>query len=405
MNNSSIKSATADDDWYDWRWQQRNTYKDEVSLRSALGGYSSQLSQCITDNLKDRKLQITPYYLDLILQTITDADDLLDNPLLRQVVPFWPEESSEGYKQDIENWELEEDMKTPICQHKYDNRVILRMSNTCNAYCQFCFEALRTLKTDTYKSTASKSYFEESLEYIKNTDGIEEVILSGGDPLVLSNKKLEHYLARIREYSDEILIRIHSRALTFNPYRVTDEFIDILEKYKVNSFGVHICHPSEISADFKTAIKKIQKAVPIVFSNMPFIRGINDNEETLHKLFIDLYKIGVKPYYLYHYMPFSPGSCVYKPSIKDGIRIMNRLKRRVSNIAMPEYVLPHQKGKYSVPLIEHESEVPYFEVAADGKLYYTFTNWKKEKCTWDDQPVKYDNQLLHQLLGSIENEH
>ncbi len=373
------------DDWVDWRWQQRNTIKDADDLYASLGNsWEQNIQDKVIQNLQDRKMQITPYYLALILNTTEQNADITQNPLWRQVVPFWENEIDGGYDEQTDNWELSNEMKTPICQHKYDNRVILRMSNTCNAYCQFCFEALRTLKPKTDKSTASRNLFQESFEYIKNNDSIEEVILSGGDPLTLSDAKLEEYLSQLRSWNDTLLIRMHSRALSFNPFRVTDQLIAMLEKYKVNSFGVHVCHPDELSVDFIEAVKRIQKVVPIVFSNMPFLRGINDNEQTLHKLFIQLYRIGVKPYYLYHYMPYSPGASIYKASVAKGIQIMSKLKRRVSNIAMPEYVLPHEKGKFTVPLVENIEDFPRFEGDEQGRRFYKFVNWQNQACYWND---------------------
>lgn len=380
MSNNENES-TLPEQWKDWRWQQKNACRDEASLRVACGGWDDQLANNIRGNLQGRKIQVTPYYIDLIKKNNTLS--FLDNPLWRQVVPFWGKEVHDGYDGESENWELGHEMKTPICQHKYDNRVILRMVNTCNSYCQFCFEALRTLKTDSDKLNAGSRSFNASLEYIKNTPSVEEVILSGGDPLMLTDNKLEECLSAIRDIGDSLLIRLHSRALTFNPFRVTDRLIEILAKYRVNSFGVHVCHPWELSSDFTLAVKKIQKAVPIVFANSPFLKGINDDEKTLHKLFIELYRMGVKPYYLYHFMPFSPGSAVYKASIDEAINIMSQLKRRVSNIALPEYVLPHAKGKFTVPLINDKNPTPKF-IGRDGKRYYSFTNWQGEVCEWLD---------------------
>lgn len=378
----SKQSADVSEQWTDWRWQQKNAYRDEASLKAACGGWDSTLSNRIRDNLIGRKIQITPYYLNLINKNKT-SPDITDNPLWRQVVPFWSEEEHNGYDGESENWELDDEMKTPICQHKYDNRVILRMVNVCNSYCQFCFEALRTLKVNSDKSNAGRSSFENSLEYIRSTPAVEEVILSGGDPLMLTDNKLEECLASIREISDNLLIRIHSRALTFNPYRVTTRLVDMMEKYQVNAFGVHICHPWEMSEDFTRSARMLQKTVPIVFANTPLLKGVNDDEEILHKLFIDLYRAGIKPYYLYHFMPFSPGSSIYKASIGDAINIMNKLKRRVSNIALPEYVLPHAKGKFTVPLIGEKHHAPHYEYR-DGKRYYHFTNWQGDSCEWLD---------------------
>ncbi|CDL79827.1 KamA family radical SAM protein [Xenorhabdus cabanillasii] len=388
MNTSNVVPhlqqilADSTESWADWRWQQKNAVRDEATLRSVCGGWSEEITQRIQQNLQGQKMQITPYYLRRILAT-NQSEDITANPLWRQVVPFWSEEELNGYDSESENWELNDDMKTPICQHKYDNRVILRMVNACNSYCQFCFEALRTLKVDSNKSNAGRNSFQQSLEYIRNTPSIEEVILSGGDPLMLTDNKLAESLAAIREIRDDLLIRIHSRVLTFNPYRITDTLIEILERYGVNAFGVHVCHPLELSEEFRSAVRRIQRVVPIVFSNMPFLRGINDDEATLHKLFIGLYRMGVKPYYLYHFMPFSPGSSEYKASINDAITIMKKLKRRVSNIALPEYVLPHMQGKFTVPLFIDPDEIPYFETRGSQR-YYRFINWKNEQCEWLD---------------------
>jgi lysine 2,3-aminomutase len=309
--------------------------------------------------------------------------DITSHPLWRQVIPFWSDEGLGGYDGESENWELNHEMKTPICQHKYDNRVILRTVNTCVSYCQFCFEALRVLDTQSEKAKADKDSFRRSVEYIKNNPSVEEVILSGGDPLVMSDNKLEKCLVQVRDVSDKLLIRIHTRTLTYNPFRITDDLVAILKKYRVNAFGIHVCHPLELSLEFQQAVQKLQEAVPILFSNMPLLKGVNDDRKTLHKLFIELYRLGVKPYYLYHFMPFSPGSSEYKVSIKDAIYLMNQLKRRVSNIALPEYVLPHAKGKFTVPLIERSEQLPIFE-KKDGKVYYCFTNWQGEQCDWHD---------------------
>ncbi|MEB0047065.1 MULTISPECIES: KamA family radical SAM protein [unclassified Pseudomonas] len=370
--------------WSDWRWQQKNAVRDERSLREACGGWGDDVTAHIVHNLQGRKLQITPYYIDLIMRS-RNAGSVLEHPLWRQVVPYWNELAQDDYDGISENWELHHEMKTPICQHKYDNRVILRMTNTCNAYCQFCFEALRTLQVGTEKPNANTNSFLDSLEYIRNTPAIEEVILSGGDPLMLSDRKLEENLAALRSISDDLLIRIHSRALSFNPFRVTDELVAMLEKYKVNAFGLHVCHPLELSDDFARAVKRIQSVVPIVFSNMPLLRGVNDDEQTLHTLFIDLYRMGVKPYYLYHFMPFSPGASEYKASISHAIALMKCLKRRVSNIAMPEYVLPHAQGKFTVPIMDFDKpdELPRFEMR-DGQRYYTFQSWNGHRCSWHD---------------------
>lgn len=372
----SAYQDVAFEDWADWNWQQRHTVKTVDALAAELDGLPID---AIRNNTRDRKLQLTPYYLDLIRR---QQDPDTRTRLLHQVVPFWEEELADGYDGETENWELSEEMKTPICQHKYDNRVIVRIANVCNAYCQFCFEALRTINTGNIKPSFNRSHWEATCAYIADTPGVEEVIFSGGEPLMLNDDKFRRCLQDVRALRPDLLIRVHSRVLTFNPYRVTDALVQSMKEAKVNAFGVHLCHPAEMTPEFEQAIAKIRSAVPITFANMPVLKDINDDYETLCALFLGLYRIGVVPYYLYHFMPFSPGSSAYRPRVSDIIAIMRRIKRCKSNIAIPEYVLPHVRGKYTVPLMLDKAEYPQIVEREDGAKAYRFTNWHGEQYEW-----------------------
>jgi len=374
VNDDNINNAG----WKDWKWQQRNTVKSVEKISEVLSDIPSAI---IEKNARSRKIQITPYYLNLIKSTVGTG---AYHQLLNQVIPFWENEAADGYNGETDNWELDHEMKTPICQHKYDNRVIIRASNVCNAYCQFCFEALRTINIEQPKPAFSKTHWKSTIDYIAQNESIEEVIFSGGDPLMLNDSKLRQCLLDVREIRPEILIRVHTRALTFNPYRVTDELLEALRDAAVNSFGVHVCHPAEITSEFEDASSKIRSVVPIQFANMPVLKSINDDYNILTELFIKLYRIGIVPYYLYHFMPFSPGSSEYRASISDVIKIMRKIKRFKSNIAVPEYVLPHVRGKYTVPLIDTDAEFPKFESNEDGRRVYSFTNWLNERHEWLD---------------------
>ena len=364
--------------WADWKWQQRHAVKTVETLCKEI---SDLPVDAIRANASNRKIQITPFYLKLI-KNQANAD--IRNRLLNQVVPYWVDEIEDGYNGHTENWELPHEMKTPICQHKYDNRVILRIANVCNAYCQFCFEALRTINTEASKPAFNRRHWVATCSYIAENPNIEEVIFSGGEPLMLDDAKLRQCLLDIRSIRDSLLIRVHTRSLTFNPYRITDELVRSLSDGRVNAFGVHVCHPAEITAEFIDAARRIRSAVPIVFANMPVLKNINDDYDTLSELFLTLYRHGIVPYYLYHFMPFSPGSSEYRASVADIIAIMRRIKRRKSNIAVPEYVLPHARGKFTVPLIDTAEEYPRFQKSQDGTTVFSFTNWLGERHEWRD---------------------
>jgi len=380
VNDGRQKSSedARSSDWSDWKWQQRHAIKTVEELCNEIAGLPVG---AIRANASNRKIQITPFYLKLIKEQATR--DVRDR-LLNQVIPYWEDEIGDGYNGHTENWELSHEMKTPICQHKYDNRVILRLANICNAYCQFCFEALRTINTEASKPAFNRQHWDATRAYIAENTDIEEVIFSGGEPLMLDDAKLRQCLLDIRSIRDDLLIRVHSRSLTFNPYRITDGFVQSLSDAKVNAFGVHVCHPAEITEEFVNAVRRVRSAVPIVFANMPVLKNINDDYDTLSELFLALYRHGIVPYYLYHFMPFSPGSSEYRASVADIVAIMRRIKRRKSNIAVPEYVLPHARGKFTVPLFESAEEYPQFQKQQDGTSVYSFTNWLGERHEWRD---------------------
>lgn len=371
-------------DWSDWKWQQRNAVSklDELLSHFPGLGQGDWLSR-ISEHLQNRKLSVTPYALSLI-QADEHMRPLADDPLWRQLIPDWNSSAAAplGYDGESENWELPYEMVTPICQHKYSNRVILRLANVCHAYCQFCYEALRTLEKQTIKSAMRKQDWLNTLDYIRQHRELDEVILSGGEPLMHADAHLDTYLADLRAIRPDLIIRLHTRALTFNPYRITPQLVDILGHHDVTAVGLHVAHPREITEDFLQAAKRLRSVCPILFANIPLLSGINDTYETLSQLCLKLYRHGIVPHYLYHFMPFSPGSDAFRTEISEALTILNRMKRRLSNTAVPEYVLPHKTGKYSVPL-DLLKGLPRLEQRPDGE-YLQYINWQGDACTFPE---------------------
>ena len=305
--NSQPLAVTDLDNWSNWKWQQRNA----VTKLDELLGYFPGLAQegwlqRIGSHLENRKLTVTPHTLGLI-KVDQHRRPLTDDPFWRHLIPDWdssPAAQALGYDGESENWELPDEMVTPICQHKYDNRVILRLANVCHAYCQFCYEALRTLEKQTVKSSMRKQDWLDTLDYIRQNPQLDEVILSGGEPLMHSDKHLHGYLGDLRAIRPNLIIRLHTRALTFNPYRITNELVEILGRHDVTAVGLHIVHPREVTEDFLLAAKRLRSVCPILFANIPLLSGIND-DETMSELCLTLYRHGIQPHYLYHFMPFS----------------------------------------------------------------------------------------------------
>lgn len=382
----SLQQNPFPDYWYQWSWQQKNVVTSAEELHHIFPGLSDNFIRLIREHLKSRRLRITPYALSLIQHHREDSLLLERDPILRQLLPFWKSEGDEIYSYDgaTENWEIPDEMVTPIAQHKYTNRVIIRLSNVCHSYCQFCYESLRTLEKDSSKLKFNLDHWESTFRYLEGNAEVGEVILSGGDPLMHNDNTLEKVFSDLRSLRRHVVIRIHTRALTYNPFRVTDTLEHLLKKYGINAFGVHVSHPNEITPDFEASIKKIQRAIPIVFANIPLLRDINDDVEIMRRLCMQLYSIGVIPHYLYHFMPYSPGSQVFRTSVQKGIDIVHLLKRHISNLAVPEFVLTHSTGKYTMPLLFEDERLPQRFVDAKGNVVIQYVNWQGRLVEYPD---------------------
>jgi lysine 2,3-aminomutase len=382
--STTLDIQSEQSEWTDWKWQQRNAIRDSRKLRKYFPGCAPEVLGLIDRHVTTRRFQVTPYYLSLIGRDASGGPDP-DDPLWRQVVPIgMSEDHPYGYDGETENWELPEEMVTPIAQHKYDNRIIIRYANVCHAYCQFCYEALRTLDKDSTKASFDRNHWQATLDFARDHPGIEEIILSGGEPLMHTDEQLDGVLGEARAVRENLVLRVHTRALTFNPYRITTELVEVLGRHRVQAIGLHITHPRELGPAFIGAVRMLQGAVPILFANVPLLAGVNDDVATMRELAMSLYRLGVHAGYLYHFMPYSPESSLFRVPIERGTHIMRALRRHISNPAVPEYVLPHATGKYTVPLITDPDEYPRHEVDETGTRVLSFVNWTGNRVHYPD---------------------
>ncbi len=372
--------------WTDWKWQQRNAVRSARHLQEHFPNCDQELLDRVEQHTKTFRFQVTPYFLNLIGTEPITRNPVHDDPLWRQVVPPEITGSRDAFEYDgeTENWELENEMVTPIAQHKYDNRIIVRHANVCHAYCQFCYEALRTLEKDSTKVAFELKHWAATLDFLRANSAIEEVILSGGEPLMHSDEQLDNLMAELRAARPDILLRIHTRALTFNPFRISHELVDTLKRHEVVCVGLHVTCSRELTPEFDAALRQIQTAVPIIFANVPLLAGVNDNLDALRELCMGLYRRGVHAGYLYHFMPHTLGSASFRIPIRRGVELMRELRRHISNPAVPEYVLPHASGKYTVPLYLSPDELPCHVTGSDGLRMLEFVNWQGDRVQYPD---------------------
>jgi len=375
--------SVSDRDWTDWRWQQRNSITDLESI----AGFFPRIEPAFFLGLKEKapnlKFKITPYILSQISPKCAEQQ-LLASPWFLQFFPMGEiyKEGHDAYN-GTDNWEFSHEFPTSLIQHKYPDRVITRFPE-CFSCCNFCFEALRTLEKKSGKKSMMGDW-EKSLDYLKAHPEVEEFIFSGGEPLVLPDEVLERMLKNLSEIKAIRLKRIHTRVLSHNPFRMTDSLLEILEKYRVNAIALHVAHPSEITPEFKSAVKRIHsKTSVLLVSQTPLLKGVNDKTETLQELFLSLYENNIKPYYLFHSLPHTPYADRQRVSVRKGLMLFKPLKRHISNIAVPEYVLVHYTGKKTVPL--EINGTPEFQYRKDsfGNPVVRFLNWKGQLVEYPD---------------------
>jgi lysine 2,3-aminomutase len=357
------------DQWRDWHWQLQNVITEPDDLAQVINLSSSEL-QGIREATRYVKLRISPHIVSLM-----DPSDRQDT-LRLQFVPSRKEVDS------IENPNLFPDVNADYryvpkgvngLVHRYPTKVLILPTNYCGAYCRYCFRRKFIREVET---SLSKTEFERAFNYIQERKDIEEVILSGGDPLVLGDETINYIVQSIAKIPHVKIFRIHTRMPVTVPYRITQDLIKILNQFKPTYMVIHIDTAREISDPMRDAIAQlVDNGIPCLAS-CPLLKDINDNEATLKELWTELVRLRVKPYYLFHSDPVQ-GLRHFLVSIEKGLEIMRNLYDRMSGLAMPLYcfnvpdggghvLLTHsyvrmvRKGHYRITTFEGKA-FDYFE--------------------------------------------
>jgi len=281
-------------------------------------------------------MRITPYYLSLIEE--------VGDPIWRQCVPDPAELSEEGMLDPLGEENLS---PVPSVVHRYPDRVVFLASGNCSSYCRFC-----TRKRKVGCSSMSISFKEQrdGIDYIAGNSQIRDVILSGGDPLLLPDLVLGDLLNRIYNIPHVETIRIGTRIPVTLPERITDQLCLLLKKFNPLFINTHFNHPRELTPQAVEACAKLADAGIPLGNQTVLLRGVNDNPETMIELFRGLLRIRVKPYYL-HQMDLTRGTRHFRTPVKTGLEIMQALRGPVSGMASPHYVIDLPGGKGKVPLL------------------------------------------------------
>ena len=342
MNKKNILSHcrnASEKDWKNWHWQ----FQNRVTSIKELAGMTERLMprpEKLRRVLCTYPMAITPYFLSLIEQ----EDE--NNPLALQCIPDEQEVSGSSHCSDDP---LNEDCSMPVPKmiQRYPDRVLAIVTRTCATYCRHCNRKRFWGRKET---STLKSRLGKMVQYVADSPGIREVILSGGDPLTYDDDQMDMILSSFAAIPHLEVLRVGSRAPAVMPMRITKELCHILKRYRPLWFNTQFNHPSEITPDAERACNMLQEAGIPVSNQSVLLKGVNDKEDTMRSLLYGLQKISVRPYYLFHCDPVK-GCYHLRTEMTEGLNMMENLLKNCSGLAMPQYVadLPGQSGK--VPIL------------------------------------------------------
>lgn len=330
----------SDAHWDDWRWQTQNAVRSVRQLRNLLP-FSDEALVALGRLEGEFKTAIPPYYFSLI-----NPSDEAD-PIRLQAVPDPREEVSEFELNDP--LEEEKDSPVPGLTHRYPDRALMITTPNCSMYCRYCTRKRATLTRGGWEGVSKDD--ERMIEYVRKTESIRDVIVSGGDPLTLPIGKLKYYLDNLKEIDHVDVIRIGTRVPVTLPQRLFDnELVDLLASAEKVYIQTHFNHPREITPEAARVCKTLLKAGMPINNHAVLLKGVNDSLETIRRLLRGLLRIKVRPYYLFHCDPVT-GAGHFRTSVWKGMEIMEGLRGHMSGIGIPTYVVDSPHGGGKIPLM------------------------------------------------------
>ncbi|MGA8165424.1 MAG: KamA family radical SAM protein [Waddliaceae bacterium] len=371
-----------DCDWESWAWQINNRIQDINTLRKYLSLSPEEAIGCKQAN-KKLLFSITPYFFNLI-----DRENF-NCPIRLQVIPrgqelmTMPEEMLDPVGE-------EKTMPVPGLVHRYPDRVLFLVTSFCGSYCRYCTRSRLVSNAQGYDF---HPHFEQGIEYISTHQEVRDVLLSGGDPLLLSDKKIDQLLARLREIKHVEFIRIGTRIPVFMPQRITPNLCKIFQKHGPIWMSIHVNHQKECTLELREACRQLSSSWVVLGNQSVLLKGVNDNVETLLSLSHRLLQMGVRPYYLYQ-CDLITGSHHFRTQIQKGIEIMEQLRGHTTGYAVPQFVVDVPGGGGKIPvnpetivkLSDEEVVLRNFQ----GKLYHYPTKPSSS-------PLKINNNQMEMI--------
>ena len=332
-------SDVSDKDWNSWHWQLRNRITTLSQLNKLMPTLTPE--EYAGTQLANTKLAlaITPCFFNLI----DPADE--NCPIRRQVIPRLEETRTAPWEMSDPCGE-EKHSPVPGLVHRYPDRVLFLVTDRCASYCRYCTRSRLVSNATGYDFHPE---FDRQIDYIRRTPSVRDVLLSGGDPLLFGDDKLEWLLRELRAIPHVEFLRIGSRIPIFLPQRITSELCAMLKKYHPLFLSVHSNHPRELTTEVRDALGRLADAGIPLGNQSVLLRDVNDNLTVMRALLQKLLMCRVKPYYLYQCDLIS-GSAHLRTSVREGLALMEALRGHTTGYALPQYVIDAPGGGGKVPV-------------------------------------------------------
>jgi lysine 2,3-aminomutase len=361
-----------DEQWNSWEWQVKNRIETLEDLKKYVT-LTPEEEEGVKKTLQTLRMAITPYYISLIDPNNPDC------PVRKQAVPTG-KETYQSPADLLDPLHEDEDSPTPGLTHRYPDRVLMLITDMCSMYCRHCTRRRFAGQKDD-ESPADK--IEKCIEYVERTPTVRDVLLSGGDALMVSDEKLEYIISRLRAIPHVEIIRIGSRTPVVCPQRITDDLVNMLKKYHPIWLNTHFNHPNEVTEESAAACAKLANAGIPLGNQSVLLRGVNDCVNVMKRLVHALVKMRVRPYYIYQ-CDLSMGLEHFRTPVSKGIEIIEGLRGHTSGYAVPTFVVDAPGGGGKTPVMPQ-----YVVSQSPGKV--VLRNFEGVITTYTE-PTEYHNE-------------
>ena len=328
-----------DAQWNDWKWQVKNRIETLDQLKKYVD-LTQEEEEGVKKTLSTLRMAITPYYISLIDPTNPNC------PIRRQAIPT-ALETHQAAADLLDPLHEDEDSPVPGLTHRYPDRVLLLITDMCSMYCRHCTRRRFAGQNDNESPTER---IDRAIDYVARTPQVRDVLLSGGDALMVSDARLESIISRLRAIPHVEIIRIGSRTPVVCPQRITDDLVNMLKKYHPIWLNTHFNHPNEITPEAAEACARLANAGVPLGNQSVLLRGVNDCVHTMKKLVHGLVKMRVRPYYIYQ-CDLSMGLEHFRTPVSKGIEIIEGLRGHTSGYAVPTFVVDAPGGGGKTPVM------------------------------------------------------